>query len=97
VEALQEDLAAKHLRVREDWKAGLVTHAEACGLLGYEVDPDGDRYFPNTVADAGTPPAGDLPRPGATSQVPDDPEDDDETDDDSETDEEEGDDEDDDA
>lgn len=51
VEALQEDLALKHARVREDWKAGLVRHAEACALLGYQPDPeDPDRYHPGTGA-----------------------------------------------
>lgn len=48
VEALQEDLGRKHQRVRDDWKAGLVMHSEATTILGYEQDPDGDRYFPGT-------------------------------------------------
>jgi phage portal protein BeeE len=55
VEAMQEDLKEKHARVRDDWKAGLVTHAESCTLLGYEVDPDGDRYYPGTSSEAPEP------------------------------------------
>lgn len=51
VEALQENLKSKHDRVREDWTAGLVSHAEACELLGYEIDAEGDRYFPGTEAE----------------------------------------------
>jgi HK97 family phage portal protein len=52
VEALQEDLALKHTRVREDWKCGLVTQNEARDELGYEPDPDGDRWYPQTGGDA---------------------------------------------
>lgn len=59
VEALQEDLGIKHQRVRDDWKAGLVTHAEATTILGYEQDPDGDRYYPGTGAAGEAEPDGD--------------------------------------
>jgi phage portal protein BeeE len=45
VEALQEDLGKKHDRVREDWKANIITQNEARDELGYEPDPDGDRFF----------------------------------------------------
>jgi hypothetical protein len=48
---MQEDLKSKHDRVRDDWKGGLITHAGACTILGYEIDPDGDRYYPGTTGD----------------------------------------------
>jgi len=45
VEALQEDLKNKHDRVRADWQGSLITQNEARDELGYDPDPDGDRYF----------------------------------------------------
>ncbi len=51
VQELQESLDAVHLRTREDWKAGVVRLNEAREQLGFEPDPDGDRYFLGTTAD----------------------------------------------
>lgn len=65
IDELNEDLDRKHTRVREDWKAGLLTQANAQELLGYDVDPEGDRYYPGTGGDDPEAPA--LPigqRPG---------------------------------
>jgi HK97 family phage portal protein len=56
VEALQEDLAQKHGRVREDWKAGLIEQNEAREQLGFDPHPDGDRFYPGTDA-SDAPPA----------------------------------------
>ena len=52
VQELQESLDAVHQRTREDFKAGVIRLNEAREQLGYEPDPEGDRYFPGT--DAGT-------------------------------------------
>lgn len=76
---LNEDLKAKHDRVREDWKAGLVTLASAQELLGYEVDPDGERYYPNTgwtdpdAPEPVVPPGLPAPNPTADADGEDDP------------------------
>lgn len=45
VEALQEDLKALHDRVREDWKANLISQNEARDQIGFEPDPDGDKFL----------------------------------------------------
>lgn len=59
VRALQEDENAKHLRIREDWKAGLLTREMALRELGYdpELAPDDTLMLPTgtsfvKVADA---------------------------------------------
>jgi HK97 family phage portal protein len=64
VPELQEGLNDKHLRVREDWKAGLIQLNEAREVLGFETDNDGDRFFPGTGGGedmAGIDPATGLP------------------------------------
>lgn len=48
IQELQESLDAIHLRTREDWKAGVIRLNEAREQLGYDPDPDGDRFYPNT-------------------------------------------------
>jgi HK97 family phage portal protein len=48
IQELQESLDAVHARTREDWKAGVVQLNEARETLGYEPDPDGDRWYPGT-------------------------------------------------
>ena len=48
IQELQESLDAVHTRTREDWKAGVITQNEARETLGYDPDPDGDRYYPGT-------------------------------------------------
>jgi HK97 family phage portal protein len=40
VQALQEDVDSRHTRWREDWKAGLVTWAEARQEIGLPEEPD---------------------------------------------------------
>jgi HK97 family phage portal protein len=45
---LNESLDLLHARIREDYKAGLVTKNEGRELLGIEPDPDGDVFFPGT-------------------------------------------------
>ena len=52
IQELQESLDAVHLRTREDWKAGVVKLNEAREQLGYEPDPNGDRFFPSTGSEA---------------------------------------------
>ena len=48
IQELQEALDAIHTRTREDWKAGIITQNEAREVIGFEPDPDGDRWFPGT-------------------------------------------------
>lgn len=45
VEALRESQDAKSLRLRGEYKDGVVTRNEAREALGYEPDPAGDVYF----------------------------------------------------
>ena len=52
IEELQESQDAVHARTREDWKAGMIRLNEARLTLGYDEDPDGDRYFPSTGSEA---------------------------------------------
>lgn len=40
IHALQEDEDKKHARYRDDWKAGVVTFAEARQAMGYPEEPD---------------------------------------------------------
>jgi hypothetical protein len=44
VQALQEDQNAKHLRVRDDFKAGIIARKQARDILGY-AEPDDDDSF----------------------------------------------------
>ncbi len=55
VQELQESLDAVHARTREDFKAGITMLNEAREQLGYEPDPDGDRYAVGTDAAAPQP------------------------------------------
>jgi HK97 family phage portal protein len=48
IQELQEALDAIHKRTREDWMAGIIRLNEAREQLGYDPDPDGDRYYPAT-------------------------------------------------
>ena len=48
IQELQESLDALHTRTREDWKAGGITQNEYREQIGYDADPDGDRYYPGT-------------------------------------------------
>jgi HK97 family phage portal protein len=45
IKDLQESLDAVHKRTRDDFLANLLTQSAAQELLGYDVDPEGDRYF----------------------------------------------------
>ncbi len=51
IKALQEDEDKKHERYREDWKAGLLTWAEARQEIGYPEEPDtpGHVLIPTTM------------------------------------------------
>lgn len=51
VEWLQEVRDSKSTRVRAEWKDGIISLNEARQALGYEPDPDGDRWFPGTGGD----------------------------------------------
>ena len=42
---LQEDMTSRATRVREDWKAGLITRNEARAEVGRRPAPDGDVYI----------------------------------------------------
>jgi HK97 family phage portal protein len=55
IQELQEPLDAIHVRAREDWKAGITNLNETREILGYEPDPDGDRFFPGTGSEADEP------------------------------------------
>jgi len=81
VRSLQEDENAKHLRLREDFKAGVITREMALRGLGYDSTlPDEDTLLVPTgvtyvrVADAITDPAATpapaLPAPGAPPAKP---------------------------
>jgi hypothetical protein len=48
IQELQEPTDAVHTRAREDFKAGICMLNEARELVGWEPDPDGDRWFPGT-------------------------------------------------
>lgn len=80
VEALQEDLASKHGRVRDDYKCGLITQNEGREKIGEDPHPDGDRFYPGTTEDS-TPPAlafgPNQVAPGQADQVDDDEDEDD--------------------
>lgn len=51
VESLQEAQSLKSERIRAEWQAGVIQLNEARQTLGYEPDPDGDRWFPGTGGD----------------------------------------------
>ncbi len=78
VESLQEAQEQKSKRIREEWKAGIIQLNEARTALGYETDPDGDRYYPATGAEEP-----ELPEaPDDFDDAPPPPADDDQADDD---------------
>ncbi len=70
--SLQEDENAKHLRIREDFKAGVITREMALRALGYDSDlpPDDILAVPSgltyvSVANAVTEPSTTPPTPPA--------------------------------
>jgi hypothetical protein len=66
ISELNEDLKAKHERVREDWKADMIVLSSAQELLGYDVDPAGDYYYsqrPATATDAPIEPEAEVETP----------------------------------
>ena len=69
IQELQESLDALHARTREDWKEGLIRQNEAREQLGYEPDPDGDRFRPGTGGPGDEPPE---PPAGSAGAVADD-------------------------
>ena len=66
VEAMQENQEVKSKRVREEYKAGLITKNEGREVLGYEPDPDGDCFYPGTGG--GEDPADSMPEPDPDDQ-----------------------------
>jgi HK97 family phage portal protein len=52
IQELQESLDAVHTRTREDFKSGLITQNEGREQIGFDPDPDGDRYYPGTGSPA---------------------------------------------
>ncbi len=52
VQELQESLDAVHARAREDYTAGGIRLNEWREQIGFEPDPDGDRFAPGTEAEA---------------------------------------------
>ena len=56
VAELQEDLAVKHLRIRADFQAGLLTRGQALKLLGYELVSDADDVYLLPIMMIPTPP-----------------------------------------
>lgn len=83
VESLQEAQELKSSRLREEWKAGIIRLNEARAALGYETDPDGERYYPSTGAEEPELPEeaddtfdGDMPPAKADDQAEDDEDDD---------------------
>lgn len=69
IQELQESLDALHERTGKDWDRGLIRQNEAREQLGYEPDPDGDRYKPGTGSPGDEPP---MPPVGSAGAVADD-------------------------
>jgi HK97 family phage portal protein len=67
VQALQEDVDAKHARIREDFKAGLLGQEEARAAMGYDRTIPDDVFFvptnlvPTPAAEIGAPPPAPTP------------------------------------
>jgi HK97 family phage portal protein len=71
IQELQESLDSLHTRTRDDFKADLITRNEAREQLGYEPVPDGDQFFSELAAGAGSDGSADgpgLPPPAQTGK-----------------------------
>lgn len=66
IQELQESQDAVHKRTRDDFLANLTRQNEAREILGYEPDPDGDRYSFEIIAASKPEPSEENPKEPAT-------------------------------